>query len=423
MHPRPRTAEAAGVLLLALLWPGVHPPAQEAPPPDAWIFEASLDRGLTLKNDALDLRFRLGGRLHLDGYVYDPDNRKPGGVRLQSLVLDLEGSWGDQVDFRLRPDLTGTDAGDRNLRDAWIRYAFTPALRITGGHFKVGFGGEYASSIDDLALPGRSFVSYLNGFYDAGLQVDGILAGDAVYYALSATGGVGYGLEGTRTDDPVFAARIVMRPLRWTSLDWLHGLGFGAALGYSPGFDGRIHLATPLESTVFTTQPFRGERVQRRHLEIFYHRGPFRARYELGWMKIRNVTWAGITDDVDQNTSWMAEAAWAITGETYAFREGQERGLEGVEALDPPSGRFGALEAAARYSNADIDRDLFLRGITTYDPSTQEVRTFTAGLNWYPRSNVRLMLGFVNTIPDHPLTTFRRTTRDRSFVIRLQVDF
>jgi len=126
---------------------------------------------------------------------------------------------------------------------------------------------------------------------------------------------------------------------------------------------------------------------------------------------------------VDQNGGWMAEAAVALTGEHYAYAQGCERGLVGVEPVDLGSGRCGAVEAAIRYSNADIDRDLFRRGTTAYDPSTQEVRTFTAGLNWYARRNVRFMVAWVKTIADHELSTFGGTARDDSVVLRLQVDF
>jgi phosphate-selective porin len=424
-----RTLGVAIGMLLGGLSLGDRSTGQPQPEPaaptagGAWHAEASPDDGLTLRNDRSKLHFRLGGRLHLDARFYDRSNDRHSGLELQSLVPALSGAWGDHLDFLVRPDLVGTDEGDRNLRDAWVRLEADPALRLTLGQFKVPFGTEYASSIDRLSLPGRSFVAYLNGSYDVGALLDGSALEDGLYWAAFATAGIGYGLEGTRTGDPIYGARLVFRPLGWAAPEWLHGLTLGGTVGWSPSFDGRLLLATPLESTVFRTERFRGGRTWRQNLEIGYRWGPCRVRWEWAEAPIRDVRWAGVTADIDQNGGWMAEAAVALTGERYSYREGRETGLEGVAPVDPSAGRYGAAEVALRYSNADIDRDFFRRGLTRYDPSTQEVRTLTAGLNWYARRNLRLMFAWVKTIADDDLSTFGGTDRDESFVVRLQVDF
>jgi hypothetical protein len=87
-----------------------------------------------------------------------------------------------------------------------------------------------------------------------------------------------------------------------------------------------------------------------------------------------------------------------------------------------------------RYSNGDIDRDLFDAGWTTYDPSTQEVRTFSVLLGWRPAERARIAVGWVKTIADDALTVFGGRgpstvprvpggNRDSSYVLRLEVGF
>jgi phosphate-selective porin len=87
--------------------------------------------------------------------------------------------------------------------------------------------------------------------------------------------------------------------------------------------------------------------------------------------------------------------------------------------LDP----LGCLEIAFRYSNADIDRSLFNFGLTSYGVSTQEVRTATLNLNWYPEDGLAISGGWVKTIADQELGTLGDTDRDSSFFLRTILTF
>jgi phosphate-selective porin len=88
-----------------------------------------------------------------------------------------------------------------------------------------------------------------------------------------------------------------------------------------------------------------------------------------------------------------------------------------LKFLDP----LECLEVAFRYSNADIDRGLFDTGLTTYNPSTQEVRTATLNLNWYPQPGLKITAGWVKTIADHELSTLGETNRDSSYLLRMSL--
>ena len=51
-----------------------------------------------------------------------------------------------------------------------------------------------------------------------------------------------------------------------------------------------------------------------------------------------------------------------------------------------------------RYSNGDIDRDFFDLGFTDYVHSSQEFRSFTAAVNWYPVRNLKVGAAVTRTI-------------------------
>jgi phosphate-selective porin len=87
--------------------------------------------------------------------------------------------------------------------------------------------------------------------------------------------------------------------------------------------------------------------------------------------------------------------------------------------LDP----LGCLEIAFRYANADIDRKLFDLGFTDYSISSQEVRTATLNLNWYPKAGLRISGAWVKTIADDFLNSFEGTNRDSSFALRIMLTF
>ena len=124
-------------------------------------------------------------------------------------------------------------------------------------------------------------------------------------------------------------------------------------------------------------------------------------------------------EDIDQLISWVWYGSWNITGEEQRWENG------GWAALPPSEGTWlrGRWELAARYSNADIDRDLFDYGYTDYDPSTQECRTFSIALNWYPIPHTRVSLGWIDTIADDDLTTFGGSDRDSSFSLSLELRY
>jgi len=389
-------------------------------PEDSAVFQWTGLQGIDWHGQ--DWKIHLGGQLAADAVLYDNDNSKHSGFRWETINFNITGSYDEKYYFYVEPDLLGVDTKN-NLYEAWVGWSIAPTLQVRIGQIKVALNTEFATRAENFPCLDYGFSSYLDSRYDAGLQIDELLLNRAFWYQASATAGVGFDLDGNRRSAPQLSFRAVVFPLRLFKLDFPHGLFVGLGAAWSPDYDDDIFIQTPLRTTVFTTPNLHGDYFKSMHYEVGWYKGPFRMGAERVRSEIEDVNiGGGNTAELDQLTTWSAYAAWCITGEQVRWSRGRwlplliDSGREN-NFLNLP----GCLEVAFRYSNADIDRTLFDTGLTTYDPSTQEVRTATLNLNWYPRPGLKIMAGWVKTIADHELSTLGDTNRDSSFVIRASI--
>ena len=374
-----------------------------------------------------DFNLEIGSRIALDAIKYGYANERHSGLEFDYAALIISGQF-KSLSWRIEPDLVGRNTR-RNIYDAWGALAICPELRLTAGQFRVALGSEYATHEEYLPFAGYGFTSYLDGRYDVGLRIDGDLLKSILWYEATATMGEGFDLEGERLESPMYALRLVGHPFGWIKDKtgfWhsLQGFFVGVSIAHTTDFDDPIRLATPFESRVFKTRDLDGDSGQWIHYEFGYHRGPFRLAYEHVSGTADDVpVGRGRKEDMDQLTSWVVYASWNITGEEQVWKSGGW-----VKPAKAPSGKSGFFdflpgrwEIGARYSNADIDRDLFVYDYTYYGQSTQEVRTFSLNLQWQPRDQVRFSVGWVKTIADQDLVTFGDTNRDSSFLLRFEL--
>lgn len=384
---------------------GLYAAGNQASPRFQWNWATGIER----QWQGWDICF--GGQITVDAIAYDRDNRKDNGLRWETLNLTISGNYGDWFDFFVEPDLLGIDTKN-NLFEAWAGWRITPDLHLRAGQVKVALNSELATRPENFPCLDYGFSSYLDGRYDLGLQADGEVLNRAAWFEATVTAGAGFDLDGNRRSDPLLAIRTVVFPAQFIGLNFLSGWFAGLGVSWSPDYDDNFFVQTPLRSTVFTTGNLHGDEYRSRHFEAGWYKGPFRIGAERVLAKI---------EDFDQITSWSAYASWNITGETMRWERGgwqpSSRQSGGKGSLRLP----GCLELAFRYSNADIDRALFDTGLTTYDPSTQEVRTATANLNWYPRAGLQITAGWIKTIADHELTTLGGTNRDSSYLLRARL--
>jgi hypothetical protein len=372
----------------------------------------------------------LGGQLTVDAVAYDKDNRKHSGPRWETVNLQITGRYGNQFYFYIEPDLLGIDTKN-NFYEAWAGWNVSPALQVKAGRLRVALNSEFATRPEDFPSVDYGFSSYLDGRHDLGLQVGGLLWDSSIWYQGTVTAGQGFDLDGNRKSDPQCSIRAVVFPMQRLGYNLLKGGFLGLGVAWTPDYDDEIFLQTPLRSTVFTTGNLDGDSARWIHAEFGWYRGAFRLGAERVNGEIQDVKVSnGMERDFDQLTSWSAYASWNITGEPMRWARGRwlppmpEGGPEGKKQIFDVLkilNSLGCLEVAFRYSNADIDRGLFESGVTTYNPSTQEVRTATLNLNWYPQPGLKITAGWVKTIADHELSTLGGTDRDSSFVLRMSL--
>ena len=317
------------------------------------------------------------GLLQTDAYWYDSD------------VLDLDGDSadGDDADYGLRRAeivlkgkgpgnfdwVLGYDAsGDGKFLDANLKY------RIGGSKTHFVQVGQYKqpNSMEELSsTKNNDFVSkaMITNTLATGrrLGVQHSIGGDGWTFTTSAFGreltrnrahGSGYGVRGT-----------------WAPVDGLH-LGLSYVDHDTDGDVVRLRarpdadFANRLVDTGSLTDT---DRLSTLGLEAFWLAGPLKLQGEA--MRTSVDRYRAGNDDFTA-TGGYASAMWNLTGEAFSNKGGVP-GTPGAE--DPASGLW---QVGVRYDTLDLD-----------DGSVQGGRmdTFTAGVNWYWRSNFKLMLNYV----------------------------
>jgi hypothetical protein len=199
------------------------------------------------------------------------------------------------------------------------------------------------------------------------------------------------------------------------------GIFGGIALSWQPKNHDEVHVETPLEQTVFTTPELQSDGGRFMHLDLGARYGSFRMGVEMVEGRLEHTALPGGGHQTfDELGAYSVFTACNFTGPAPRWHRG---GWQGYGPEDFDRGQALPVELAFRFSNGDIDRDLFNVGITTYDPSTQEVRTFSAALTAYLCPLSRIGIQWTNVIADHELTTFGGENRDSSLALRFDQRF
>jgi hypothetical protein len=413
---------------------GAQEPAAEkgAPLGPPWSSDGEFQELFGEEIPKIDVRdtwgeLRAGFYSAIDLLIYDPSNERSSGLRFTDLRPTAEMRAGSLA-ARLELDLIGVDTRN-NVYEAWGGVELDSWLRLRAGQMRFSMGSEGATHESELPFVGYSFVPHLSTRYDVGLRADADLA-DGLWLSAWGTIGYGFGLEGQKLSSPQIGIRGTVQPFELIGVEpddgasFLRGVFLG--LGFSELLDGDDPLVavSPLQSVMLVTPKLDGRSGSWRNFELGYALGPLQVMYEDTLGSYDDVPIAGGRTNMDQITSMAWTAVLNLSGEARGWSRGaweQRIGTERTELFSfLPDGLW---TLAARHSNGDFDRTLFDEGYATYDPSTQEVRTFSLALFWSPSNRVRFGAQWTKIIADHELTTLGGTSRDDSFALRLELRF
>lgn len=408
---------------------GPTPVVPTAPAPASALDEVISCFGLEvprLRGEDCGVKWRVGAYAAFDAAFYDSSNERDDDFGATDLRPVIEASSGP-FSLRIEGDAVGVDT-PRNLYEAWAAWEFSPAVRLSAGQFRVALGSEFATWERDLSFVGYAFPAQLDGRHDLGARIDGNPT-EGLWYQAAWTAGHGFDLEGHRLNSSQISVRGVAHPARLAAAradSPLRGLHVGLAYAVLDDFDDPVIVSNPLQSRIFATPDLGGDGGDWFHIDVGWTWGPVQFAYEQVMGTADDVpTLAGGKDEYDDLTAFSWSAFWNLTGEPRGWADGGFRPKTGPR---PPDGPFsflpaGRWELGGRYSNADIDRKLFLDGHTTYAVSSQETRTFSTALFWEPCDTLRIGVEWVKTIADDGIAAFGGEKRDDSFVLRLEFRF
>jgi len=361
--------------------------------------------------DASGATFKLRGRLLIDGVNVDV-NRDTGPsykarqFRARQLFLGAEGKIGA---FAYRLEGGAANGGAWGWDDAVIEYKTKGGMLLTVGNQKVG-GLENLTSLKNISLMERGPYGDLtdNGFVLAAQatkvgknwSLRGALQGDSINKADVSSGAYSANNAKERSG---FMVRGTWAPVM-TATDAVH-LGVSARHRSGNGENGFTYAAAantaykPQTSTggVLLSTGAVGKSDTSVAAEAAWKHKSVSVQGEVARIKVNRVstTQSAANGGPDFNiVTGYALASWFPTGETRPYSAAGQFGK--IKILNPiDKGGMGAFELAGRYDYADLTK-MSPNAVTALasQPGLATAGTYkgvTAGVNWYPQSNVRFM--------------------------------
>ena len=308
------------------------------------------------------------------------------------------------------------------IQDAVLAYRGFQHVVMSVGNFKEPVGQDQLRSDNTTTFVERSLT---NAFYPArnfggaiGTYGDKWTATAGLFGNNANLGIADNGIAG--------AARFTYAPIL-TKDQVLHvGVG-GSYRSLDPG-QTAFSIASKPEDNEFsrslvTTGPLRNAQdVGRVDFEAIYQFQSYRITGEYAFAEVDGVTPTAVVANRSDRffQSGYVEGAWVVNGNGRPYRLAPTYGSEfavltGVEIDDSQRisrGGYGVFEIAARYSTIDL-RDSLTTGGGEND--------ITAGINWYPDRNIRVMADYVHADADPPSTALKATKADSdAFIGRIQ---
>jgi phosphate-selective porin OprO/OprP len=243
-----------------------------------------------------------------------------------------------------------------------------------------------------------------------------------VFYAAGVFNGIPDGTNSTTDVDTNngkdMAGRIVIQPFRSTGQAASgRRTGFGFQVGGSTGSETGVLpvFRTSVTQTYFSYASGAAASGTRTRLSpaVFYYYKSLGVFAE-HMRSTQEVTRLGAETDIT-NTAWEVTGSYVLTGEAAS-----DRGVRPHAPFDPPAGHWGAVQLLARYSELDVDDDVFA-GALAAPGSSDTARQFTVGVNWYPTAYIKYYATYERTGFDGGVAPFRPI--EHVILFRIQLGF
>jgi phosphate-selective porin OprO/OprP len=413
------------------------------------VFAADLDttpttagtEGFSIKSNDGAYSLRITGVVQTDYRDYFQDHNATqfnDQFVLRRVRPTFEGTLAQHIAFRITPDFangggTGTTGAATNgsalLPDAYLELQYLNAARIRIGKIKTPVGLENIQSDPVLFFNERSLANQLVPSRDTGIQIAGDMGNGRFGYQAAILNGApdGASYEAESSDGKDYAARVFIRPFKPRASEWVNGFGVGIAgsVGNQFGNAAAPNLTSGYKSdgqqTFFGYQT--GTFANGKHRRIdphaywyFAHVGLL-GEYVSSSQEVRRMT-ISTTSATLNNTAWVIEGSWVITGERPSFT-----GVKPRHVFDPAEKTWGAFEIVGRYAVFKADDEAFTKGFAAGGTAAKRAKSWAAGLNWYVNNNLRINSDYAVTSFTGGAALNQNRAREEVLLSRVQVTF
>lgn len=341
---------------------------------------------------------------------------------LSSTRLGIKGRIGRALTFELSGDPT-----DRTpWRDVKLAYTLPGSLVLTGGQFKVPFGLDAHRSSFERPLV---YQSRLADAYGLGRDLGASLEWRAWHKRLEIEGGAfAHGGVPAVEDRPVRGLRAGTTTLRVAlspfgrSAGPLRSLTIAGGATHSGIGESLSTLTLQTIGNHDLTRPTYWANGTRRRLglDLAVQPGPLALAAEYAHIEETRRGQGNANEDLAplQGAGWSIEGALLLTGESARKFKGPRRSIV--------DGGLGAISVVGRMEQAHLGTP----GVSWPNaaspratmPALSQIRTLTAGLNWYPVGRSRLQFNLIRESLTGATTAEAAAPRQTTAVVRFQIE-
>ncbi len=354
-------------------------------------------KGVIIESADKDYKFRFDGVVQTDARFYPGTSGATDSFLVRRVRPSVRGTLFQDWDFRAQVELAGSSAP--SILDAFIRYTYSPELRVRIGNMKTGVGLERLQSPAVTIFNERGLASNLTPTRDLGIQLEGEFLDKQIGYQIGLFNGAPNNANPTAdlNDPKTVSGRIFFEPWVNEKDSWLQGLGFGFAGSYgNEQNQGLPTQRSPGQLTFF--QYNAGTTATGTHYrlnpQLYYFEDHFGIIAEAIYDN-QQFGRGGVTQNVG-TWGWSVSPTYVIHGGTNGYG-----GVKIGKGSALSKGGIGAWMIGARSAGILIGSNVFDGTAATQLASpTSQVRqaiNFGGDISWYPEDNLRFTLSYDNT--------------------------